>query len=69
MRTYGEGFNQELEGLPGKPGRLIQRSDGRQPGAVVLDLNVDSDGIDPYGLPIRPPRIDQPRTPGQVRDR
>jgi hypothetical protein len=66
MKTFGEGFDRELEGLPGKPGALIKRSDGRQPGAVVLDLNVGPDGVDPYGLPVRPPRVDQPRTPGQL---
>jgi hypothetical protein len=65
MKTFGEGFNQELEGLPGKPGRLIKRSDGRQPGAVVLDLTVGDDGLDPYGLPVGLQRIEQPRTPGQ----
>jgi hypothetical protein len=66
VKTYGEGFDQQLEGLPGKPGRLIKRADNRQPGAVVLDLNVGDDGLDPYGLPIRPLRVDQPRTPGQL---
>jgi hypothetical protein len=66
VKSFGEGFNQELEGLPGKPGRLIKRSDGRQPGAVVLDLTVGSDGLDPYGLPVRTPDIDQPRTPNQL---
>lgn len=66
MKTYGEGFSDQIDGLPGKPAKLIKRSDGRQPGAVVLDLTVGDDGVDPYGLPVRPLRVDQPRTPGQL---
>lgn len=68
MRTYGEGFDQGVEGIPGLPGRLIKR-DGRQPGAVVLDVTVGNDGLDPYGLPTEKLKIDQPRTPGQIQGR
>lgn len=66
MKSHGEGFNQALDGLPGLPGRLITRDGGRQPGAVVLDVTVGDDGLDPYGLPVGKLKIDQPRTPGQL---
>lgn len=63
MKTYGEGFNQELEGLPGKPAALLKRGGGKQPGAVVMDVE-NPNNTDPFGSPLRPPRDDQPRVRG-----
>lgn len=60
MRTYGEGFNQSIDG---KPVKVLPTSNPNvQPGVIILDVEKMA-SVDAYGDPTIPLRIDQSRVP------